>query len=353
MSHTSAKFVAVPVLLAAAWTSSAALAGPGRFAKKVRNISVQNDRAETVEVHIDGSLAGILPGGARAAFPAEVGRHRVTLLDEEGSLVLAKRVLVERRERARVRLKAGSGTVHLINDSEVDQSVVVVDRRGQMYEETIDAGGELDLSVTPGEVSVRSAGIWFERGAPLFRDQISVAPGRTATVDLSTVESALLRVQNVGEERLEVYLDEDRVGRVAADAVALFPVPIGTHEFVVMADGLEVVERTVEVTERRGGQMVLDAERTRLSIVNDSPRGAMIQIDGVRYGWLASGATRTLELFAGPREVMLMGPEGRVYAEEVLRISGERDFRWAPRLDLEASRRAAKRRLRRVESAAG
>lgn len=353
MSRKSPMIVVAAALLSSALPASVAMAGPGRSGKDVRTISVKNERAETVEVHIDGSLMGILPGGTRAAFPAAEGRHRVKLIDEAGNVVLSRRVEVERRERAQVRLKSGPGTVHLVNDSEVEQSVVVVDRSGRVQEEVIEAGDELDLRVTPGEVSIHSAGIWFEREAPLAREVVSVAPGRIETVDLSVVESALLRVQNIGEERIEVYLDDDRVGLVRADAVAMFPVPVGDHDFVVKVGDLEVAERSIEVTERGGGQMVVQAARSELTIANDSSTAALIRVDGVDHGWLASGASQSIEVFAGTREVVLLGRQGRIFAEAELTISPERGMRWAPPMDVAGERSEARRRKRNRSAGSG
>ena len=353
MSRKSPLIVAAAALLTSALPASVALADSGRSGKKIRTISVKNDRAETIEVHIDGSLMGILPGGTRAAFPAADGHHRVMLMDEAGNVVLSRRVEVERRERAQVRLKSGPGTVHLVNDSEVEQAVVVVDRSGRVQEEVIEAGDELDLRVTPGEVSVHAAGIWFERKVPLAREQVSVAPGRVETVDLSEVESSLLRVQNVSDEHLEVYLEDERVGLVRPDAVGMFSVPVGHHDFVVKVGDLEVAERSIHVTEHGGGQMVVQADRTELTIANNSSTAALIRVDGMDHGWLASGASQSIEVFAGEREVELLGRQGRTFAEAELTISSARGMRWAPSMDVEDERREARRRKRSQSAGSG
>jgi hypothetical protein len=347
MSRTSTLMAAASTILAAAIPSSAALAARGATARGAEDISVQNQRDESVQVHIDGVFVGILPGGAKAAFPADEGRHRVELLDEDGDVILSRRVMVERRERARVRLKGGDGTLQLSNDSDISQSILVTDRDGQMFREVLVAGEEIELRVTPGEVAVAASGMWFGRSALLSREDIMVPPGRTATLELPEVESALLRVQNLGEERLEVYLDDERLGLVRGDSVALFQAPVGTHELMLKADGMEVGERTVVVSEQDGGRMAVRAVRSDLSIVNASSTVGRILVDGEMLGWMEPGEERIIEVYAGERDLQLVGQGGRLLAQTEVTVRAREEFRWVARPGSRLSEDQRRRRRQR------
>ena len=350
MRRTSTLMAAASTILAAAVPSSAALAGRGSVARGAEDISVQNQRDESVQIHIDGVFVGSLPGGAKAAFPADEGRHRVELLDEDGDIILSRRVVVERRERARVRLKRGDGTLQLFNDTDISQSVVVTDRAGQMYREVLLAGEEIELRVTPGEVAVAASGMWFGRSTLLSREDILVSPGKTATLELPEVESALLRVQNLGEERLEVYLDDERLGLIRGDSVALFQAPVGTHALMVKADGVEVGERTVVISEQEGGRMIVRAVRSELSVVNASARLGRILIDGEMLGWMEPGEERTVEVYVGDRDLQLVGEGGRLLAETEVTVRAREDFRWVARPDRQLNDRSKQRRRQRASS---
>ncbi len=328
MSRPTEYTVAAAALLAAVLPSSVAFAGHGGGYRGHRGISVMNERAESVQVVIDGELVGMLPAGARASFPANEGRHGVVLQDDDGDIILKTRVSVRDGERARVRAAAGDGTLHLVNDSGVNQIVSVTDRAGELQRQALPSGGSADFLVTPGEVHIATTGTWYGGRMLLAEETYLVEPLEVESDSLPKIEAALVRVDNMSGEPVELYVGGERLGMVGAESVGRVRVPIGTHEVTMMVDGMQAGTRTLTVTEQAGGRLSFSSARTHLTVQNDSRLPGSVLVDGRMMGRLMPGEATNLSVFTGTHNVEFVVHGGRVLDSDELQLRSRAGFRW-------------------------
>lgn len=318
MTRKSTVLAVAASLVAAAMPMSAAFAGKGKNDRaRGTGISVQNQRAESVQVTIDGELVGLLPPNGRAAFPTTEGAHAVQLRDADGDVILQRRVRVERGERSRVRLRAGDGRLVLLNDSGVDQVVYVTDREGRVRHQTIDDGAALDLSVTPGEVSVGMSRTWFGVRVNLDEADLMVAPGTSETLRLPEVEEALVRVDNRSEGAIDLFHDGERLGVIGAESVGFVRAPVGELTVEGTFEGMEAFERSVVVDDEQGARMAVEVHLGSVVAINESYVPARVLVDGQSKGWMRPGEQRSFEVPVGTRTIAFVGREGVIRESEV------------------------------------
>lgn len=332
MPRSPAALAAVSLLATVALPGSVALAGKkGHKSARSTGIAVQNLRAESVQVYIDGELAGMLPSGGRAAFPAREGAHALRLKDADGDVILSRRVMVEDGERSRVRLQAGDATLQLVNDTDVPQVVVVTDRSGALQRQSLAAGAALELSVTPGEVELKTQRVWFGVRIGLSEQDLRLEPGAVETVALPEVERALVQVDNRSEEPIVLYAGEDRLGSVQAETVGYVMAPVGMNEVVVTMDGMEAYERRVSVDAELGGRVAVEVRLGTVLVANQSPVAARLTVDGRPLGWMGPGEQRAVEVPVGMRTLAFSNGRGEVMDEEELRVSPREEARFSLR----------------------
>jgi hypothetical protein len=331
MNRQSTLFAVSASLVAAALPLSTAFAGKGKRARGT-GIAVQNLRGESVQVHVDGELMGLLPPEGRAKFPAGEGARILELQDADGETILRRTVQVERGERSRVRLRGGDGELLLVNDSGVDQVVYVTDREGRVRHQTIEDGSSMDLPVTPGEVSLRTSRTWFGVRVNLDERDLMVAPGASKTVQLSEVEEALVQIENRSEGAISLFLGDERLGIVGAESVGFVRAPVGEIELEGRFNGMEAFERTITVDDEQGARMTVEVHMGSVTAINESFAPARVIVDGKSHGWMRPGESREFEVPAGSRTVAFIG-QGGVMKENEVRVRALQSHRLVLRPD--------------------
>ena len=283
-------------------------------------VTVKNNRGETVRVVIDGELQGMLPSGGRSSFSAPEGRHDLRLEDSDGGLILARRISVERGERARVRLGGADARLVIDNESQVPMTIETVDRKGRSRSMTIAPGDEAEVPVAAGEVAVSAHHAWFNMERRVSVDELRLEPGEVERFVVEPLEEALVRVDNMSDQPIALSIGDAHLGRVGPESVGFVMAPVGGQLIEIATLGLEAGARRVNVSAVTGAKLGFTLRTGEVVLVNRTKTMARASIDGRELGMLRPGQTRVVELPVGSHELAYMAPDGSILQEQTLRV---------------------------------
>jgi hypothetical protein len=208
------------------------------------DLSIVNSTEDAAYVYVDGEFLGRVASGKGKVFESSPGRHRVSLMSQDGELLQRERLRTADGEMATVVLHPPHGILELQNDSGTALRITV---DGEYLAEVQD-GESVSQRVSPGRHRVRA--FYRVKGSSvlLSRQDTRILDGAEQSLNLQPASSGWIHVSNTLNKRAELRVDGVRHGRLRAGESILIEAPLG-HVELGLTDlkGRVIAEETVEV----------------------------------------------------------------------------------------------------------